>query len=105
MRIANPNPAYCAACFSQKLGMRHVDFEAYFDGPVIDQGNGMKQCIDDLILCEECVRTAARFIGMVDNVEAAEELEKLRKEVGTLRALRARNAQKIARIEKALAPN
>jgi hypothetical protein len=105
MKIANPTPAYCACCFTQKIGTRHIDFEAYFDGPVIDPGNGMKQTIDDLILCEDCVRTAAKFIGMVDNEEANEELAKLRAEVNQLRALRARNAQKLSRIEKALAPN
>lgn len=104
MKIANPNPAYCAACFSQKLGMRHIDFEAYFDGPVIDEANGMKQCIDDLVICEECIETAATKIGMVRDAEAQETIEKLRAEIGQLRALRARNAQKLARIEKALAP-
>lgn len=105
MKIANPNPTHCASCFSQKLGMRHVDFESYYDGPVLDAANGMKQTIDDLIICEECLRTAAKFVGMVDaDEDVQEELEKLRKEVGQLRALRARQAQKIARIEKALAP-
>ena len=73
MREANISEVkYCASCFSQNLESRHVDLEAYWDGPVIDSNNGMKQAIDDLILCETCVAEAAKVIGY-ENVDEMKE--------------------------------
>jgi hypothetical protein len=102
MKLANKVPTHCAACFQQRLGEPHVDFEAYYDGPVIDSESGVKMSIDDLVLCEVCVGKAAELLGYVKNEEAATELERLRKEVGELRALRARNSRKLSAIEKAV---
>lgn len=85
MRFADPRPPYCSCCFNQK-NMEHIDFECYFDGPVIDQASGIKQMIDDLILCKECVETAARLLGMVYSAKAVKELAALRAENAALKA-------------------
>jgi hypothetical protein len=59
--------AFCASCFNQDPTATHVDLEAYWDGPVIDSNNGVKQAIDDLVLCDTCIAEAAKLIGFVDD--------------------------------------
>lgn len=49
----------CAACYQFSNGP-HVDMSAAFDGPVLE--NGMT--IDDLILCEGCVRSAVQALQL-----------------------------------------
>ena len=79
-------PAMCSSCFGQYPERTHVDFTASWDGPVVENGivgeNGevatsVKVSIDELILCEDCVREAARLVGMVEPSEA-DEVERLR---------------------------
>lgn len=87
VRIANEIrpaslPIYCSACRAQNPGNRHIDFDAAVDRGYGDGDNPIS--MDDLILCEECVRTAARQLDMVDRSELAqvESLERrLRNEV------------------------
>ena len=71
----------CAACFSATDGV-FVDMSAAFDGPVLE--NGMT--IDDLILCEACVRKAFEVLDSdPDEVRAVEvENENLHAEVDRL---------------------
>jgi hypothetical protein len=68
IHIANPNPPMCAACYQQQPQMTHVDFGASYDGPFFSSevtgANAVS--IDDLVVCEDCVRAAARLLGMVD---------------------------------------
>jgi hypothetical protein len=58
-------PMYCAACFNQRPELRHIDFDA-----ATDRGYGAEEAtrvaMDDLILCENCVREGARLLSMVD---------------------------------------
>lgn len=55
-------PIYCSACFNQQA-IRHIDFDA-----ACDRGYGKAEAVevamDDLILCENCVREGAELIGM-----------------------------------------
>lgn len=51
-------PAYCSACFQQQPDVPHVDLNAAWEGPVLDV-SGTKHTIDDLMLCENCIRQAA----------------------------------------------
>lgn len=69
-RIADTAPTHCSACFAQKLGKRHVDFDVMYDGPVIPDG-GVYHSIDDLIICEDCLREAGMHVG-IGVVEVAE---------------------------------
>lgn len=84
MRFANPKPPFCAACFQHSTG-DHVDFEASYDGPVIEK-DGIKIPVDDLILCRDCVRAAAELIGMVEPDRTAEYITGLEEHIEELKA-------------------
>jgi hypothetical protein len=55
-------PIYCSACFNAQQ-VRHIDFDA-----ACDRGYGndesIKVVMDDLILCENCVKAGAELLGM-----------------------------------------
>jgi hypothetical protein len=96
MKIAESPPAYCSACHGQYPERQHVDFEAYWDGPVFETGpedNTIKVAIDDLILCENCMDTAAMLLGYVKKKEIIKENYQLGK------AVEAKN-EKIKELEK-----
>lgn len=54
-------PSYCSSCFQQKPDTPHVDLDAAWEGPVLDV-SGIKHTIDDLVLCENCIREAATYL-------------------------------------------
>lgn len=82
MKLAEVTPTHCARCFQQKPDERHVDFDAAYDGPVIP-GTPEPICIDDLVLCESCMREAARLLGLVDWAEAGEQIATLKTQLAT----------------------
>lgn len=103
IRVADVAPPYCSACFQQKPQQRHVDFGASWDGPVLEALAGavgvIGQSIDELIVCEDCVKDAARKIGLVDagqleplaqlelaNAQLHQRVEQLEAHVGALEA-------------------
>jgi hypothetical protein len=64
-------PVGCASCGGQYPDRRHIDFSAAYDGAVLNQKEVLESGvtpvqIDDLILCDECVRAAAALLGLVD---------------------------------------
>jgi len=74
VRIASPNPACCSACYGASGG-RHVDFEAATDGPVVLNADGSPVAwegglvsVEDIILCEACVRAGAELLSLVPAV-------------------------------------
>lgn len=71
---------YCSVCYGQYPERVHIDFEAAYDGPVIDEANGMKHPIDDLVVCDECLIGAAMLLGWVN----AEDLKDENLELGFL---------------------
>lgn len=77
MRLIEKAPAFCSSCHQQKPNTLHVDFDAYWDGPVLDAANGMKQSIDDLIICKDCLTAAGILIGMEDGVKVRQENREL----------------------------
>ena len=81
MKLAAISPSRCSSCHGQYPERQHVDFDAYWDGPVIDENNGMKQAIDDLIICEDCLKAAATLIGMVEDKQMVKENYELGKAV------------------------
>lgn len=99
IRLADPPPAHCSGCFQQKPHMRHVDFEAAWDGPALPALEGavgvVAHHIDELILCEECLTTGARLIGLQDVtalIKARARLEETRDELlGKVAALEEHN--------------
>ncbi len=75
MRLAGA--PYCASCFGAYPERRHVDFDAFYEGPVIDEDSGLRQTVDDLIICEECLRGAAKLLGFTHEQEGAKRIEEL----------------------------
>lgn len=55
----------CASCYTF-TNKRLVDLGAAFDGPVLETG----MQIDDLILCEDCVRAAAEALDLDSHKES-----------------------------------
>lgn len=75
IREAPVAPPACASCGQQKPDDRHVDFSASWDGPVLNANDVIRNgtapvAIDDLVLCEECVRAGAMVLGMADQDQA-----------------------------------
>jgi hypothetical protein len=69
IHLAEPAPPHCSGCFQQKPQTRHVDFGAAYDGPALPALEGsvgvVAHVIEDLILCEDCLATAAEVVGLV----------------------------------------
>lgn len=75
MRLSTTPPAYCSACFNQDPQAIHVDMDAAWDGPVPQmKGDGFDAvAIDDLVLCEACVRSAAGLLPEFEPIAAEYE--------------------------------
>lgn len=97
MRLAD-DKSICSCCFQQRPDLAHVDFDAAWDGPVIDQANGMKQTIDDLVLCEQCLRSGAELLDDPRDDRMAE----LRRRVVDLEELLSKQTGYSAKLEDAL---
>jgi hypothetical protein len=82
MRIADPPPAVCSACHNSQPELRHVDFDAEYDGPVIGGGPEARGiAVDDLILCERCIRDAGRLVGLEPIGDTAATIEALQSQL------------------------
>lgn len=81
VRVAERPPAGCAACFGQYPQRTHVDFGSSYDGPMLpaqENATGVVGVsIDELVICEECLRTAAQLLGLTDPGQTTEQLEAL----------------------------
>jgi len=80
-KLADHAPSHCAACFQQDSTLRHIDFEAAYDGPVIP-GTPEPVPVDDLILCENCLATA---FDLLDPQGLHEEIARVTAQVEGLR--------------------
>lgn len=87
MKIADPRPAYCACCYQAPAASTpqktFVDYEAAYDGPVIP-GAGDPVAIDDMILCEDCVKSAARLVGFEPGADLRGKISEQRKRIEEL---------------------
>lgn len=94
-------PVRCSACFNQQPQLRHVDFDAACDR---GYGNdaGVQIAMDDLILCENCVKEGARTLGIEDSTELKAKLEDTERKLGVERKLRAQAQRYAGTIEDAL---
>ena len=85
-------PIYCSSCFNSQ-DVRHVDFDA-----ACDRGYGtgpLPVAMDDLVLCENCVKEAGRLVGMEDTEITARRIETLERQLDSERKIR-RQAEKYA---------
>lgn len=82
-----PPPA-CSACY-QHSDRQHVDFGAAYDGPVVpgqtDVALVTTVSIDDLIICEDCLGTAARHLGYTLDEEKEAQITSLQQQNTDLR--------------------
>lgn len=62
-QIAGRVPPYCSSCFQQQFNKVHVDYSVAWDGGTLRDAGGTLITIDDLILCEDCVRLGADVIA------------------------------------------
>lgn len=76
-------PVFCSACHGQWPDRIHVDFDAACDRGY-GESEGIQINMDDLILCEECLRDGARQIGMVDGETWQSERELLRERLAEM---------------------
>ena len=109
MRVPEVNPPLCSACFTSKIDQKFVDFEVFWDGPVVPLAGKYDErfaqpsiAIDDLFVCEDCMRQAAGLIGLGDVEEANTELEALRAEVLELRRERLESNKRLEAVSGAL---
>lgn len=88
IRLAEPAPPHCSSCFQQKPLMRHVDMGAAWDGPsvpALEHTVGViAHHIDDLVLCEDCVRDAGRLLGFGPAEALAQQLADARLAIDSL---------------------
>jgi len=95
-------PIYCSACGCQDREKRHVDFDA-----ACDRGYGVDQAVpismDDLIICETCLRSAAGLVGMIDDAEPLEKIAVLERRLAEEKKRADKAAAYAERMEQALA--
>jgi hypothetical protein len=80
IRLADKPPVACASCHGQYVDRRHVDFGAAYDGPMLpneEVAGGNMVSVDDLIVCEDCLKTAAAVIGLSDPADVQGELDQM----------------------------
>lgn len=93
-------PIYCSACRGQDKTLTHIDFDAacdrgFGDGP-------LPVSMDDLILCENCVKNAGRLVGMEEASETSQERDKFKRLWHEEKALREQAVGYADRMEEAL---
>ena len=107
IHIAEPAPPHCSGCFQQKPEQTHVDFGAAYDGPVVPALEGsvgvVGHVIEDLILCEDCLGTAAALVGLGNAAALTAERDQLEAGNRELRAQLAGFKDYTAKLEAALA--
>lgn len=72
IHLAERPPVACASCRGQYTDRQHVDFGADYDGPVLNaeqviQLGTPNVQIDELVICDECMRAGAALLGLADN--------------------------------------
>ena len=93
-QIAGKTPPFCSSCFQQQFDKRHIDYSVAWDGGTLRDAGGTLITIDDLILCEDCVRIGANVLEHDPETKMGGEL-KLAKE----RAVEQRRLRKEAEIQ------
>lgn len=103
IRKAQPPPSHCSSCFGQYPDREHVDFCAVWEGPVVEHKSvGVTPVsIDELIICETCIRAAAALLGLVEPAEDAEQVAERETAIGDLRERLTGQADYIRSLEQA----
>jgi hypothetical protein len=83
VHLSDPLPTGCSACMSAPTeGVRFVDFSAAFDGGAIVGPSGEAiRSLDELHLCEPCLRAAGEALAFKPELHARQLQEIRRLEV------------------------
>ena len=92
MRFCEITPI-CSGCYRCQPELPYVDFEAFYDGPIVYEKDGrdvelVQRPVDDLYLCKDCLVQAGVMVGLGDVEKVEKELLVLRGEVAKLRSER-----------------
>lgn len=74
IRLSDPLPTGCSACLcAPGPGIRFVDFQAAFDaGAIVGPSEEVRRSLDELHLCESCVRSAGEVLSFRPQLHAAQ---------------------------------
>lgn len=105
VRLANEireasRPIHCAACFNSQE-IRHIDFDAACDRGYSD-GVAIAVSMDELVLCENCVRNGAELLGMTDSEALKAENADLKRKLDVKTKLYKQQQEYSDRIEEAV---
>lgn len=66
VKLSDPKPARCAACFcGADVDLRFVDFDAAINRGAFTEASGaVIDSIDELHICENCIREACEVLDM-----------------------------------------
>jgi hypothetical protein len=92
-------PVYCSACFGFDGTARHVDFDSACDRGYGEHGVSM----DNLILCETCLKSGAELVDMIDATQQADRIASLEKRLADEQKRADRAAAYANRMEQAIA--
>lgn len=101
-RLADHAPPACSCCFTQHPDLRHVDFDAAWDGPTLPQGD-VVIAIDDLIICESCMTAGAAILGLTNTDELQARLDATEDQLAAADEAVAERQAYIDQLEKAIA--
>lgn len=87
-RVAEPTikpsglPQYCSSCMNQNPNVRHIDFEAACDRGWYGGDPALRVTMDDLVICEDCLKAAATLLEWMPTKEAIDRITNLEHRVG-----------------------
>lgn len=89
VRVAH-DAAFCSGCFTgAQEGVRFVDFDAALDrGSVVTDMGALVGTLDDLYLCEACVRAGMEALALRPQASANQlrEIRRLERELDAVRS-------------------
>lgn len=112
MKLTDIPPYVCSSCGGQYPERRHVDFQAAWDGPTFREGVAVAEgdvrtnltvAIDDLIICENCLRDAGMLVGLDDAHVLHGRFDVAQEKIRDLSERLAGQADYIAKLEAAAA--
>lgn len=98
-QIAGHVPPFCSSCFQQQFDKKHVDYSVAWDGGTLRDAGGTLITIDDLILCEDCVRIGADVIAHDPDSKIGEELKVAKERALEQKRLRLDSEKRIKELE------
>jgi|SRR5215831_2007676 len=101
--IAGKTPPYCSSCFQQQFDKRHIDFSVAWDGGTLRDAGGTLITIDDLVLCEDCVRIASNVLSHDADTELGRELRIAKERAAEQRRLRKEAEAQVKELQEELA--